>query len=218
MISQISPSIKFSFQKSFIRKCHQILCEGYIEAQKKNYSPDWDEDNFSALLVEHMRMLDFTKSQAISINPQSPIYSKAILEGTTKAKRASVIDMKFSTWSKKVEFIYFMEAKNLSEEDWKKRDGKKIVAKHYQNRYITTGVDNFLKGKYSNGCLVGYVVQGGAEKIIEKINNIMLCSKPSREREILCRMSSNQLISKYQSILPKKDTAVVLDHILLSFN
>lgn len=96
---------------------------------------------------------------------QSPI-------DTNNPKKLPRIDINIVSWSfqKDIELEYFFEAKNLSEKNWYKKSGAKVDASSYQRRYIQTGIENFRTGRYYNGSLVGYILEGEIEPILDKLN------------------------------------------------
>lgn len=167
----LSKNIAKAFKNSFIQMCLEIIIEGYNETIKPGeYNTDWEEDNLTAQLILQMEKLRVVRKNQISINAQSPIYSTEMKSEGVSSKRAPVIDLKLSTWDSDIEHQYFFEAKNLSERNWTKANGASVSATYYINRYIDTGIKNFISGRYSNGSIIGYVVQGKTESILNKIN------------------------------------------------
>lgn len=171
MAGTLSTHIKSAFKKSFVQLCLEALVNGYNETIKSGqYGCDWEEDNLSAQLIHQMKKLSLVRDNQISINPQSPLYSTSMITTGVSAKTAPVIDMKLSTWESHIEHEYYFEAKNLSETNWTKSNKAKVSATYYLDRYINTGIANFMNGKYSNGSIIGYVVQGDTKSIIRKLN------------------------------------------------
>jgi hypothetical protein len=179
--------IKQKIRQGLINKCYSILLNGYNSMKNDSrYSLSWDEDNITALLIKYMKAVSLTQELNLSITPQAPIYTDEIFSGKEKAKQASVIDIRLSTWANSEEFEYFIEAKNLSEKSWTKDSGSPVNASYYKKRYIETGIDNFVSMTYPDGCLAGYIVQGNLESIVEEINSILVSSIPTRSSEIIC--------------------------------
>ena len=85
-----------------------------------------------------------------------------------------------------MEYQYFFEAKNLKEE-----------SSALKRRYIDTGIKNFNSKKYTNGCLVGYLMSGDVELTIGGINSLLL--KDNREKETLSKEYCKYHDSYYES-------------------
>jgi hypothetical protein len=153
------------------KRCLTLLCEGYNEVvSMKKISVDWEEEDISMELILCLEGNQNRKTWNISINPEHRLYSRH----TVSAKKAPRIDFSFSCWMPQ-EYKYFAEAKILIETDVHKTGRKsKTTAKSLLKRYIKTGIDSYLSGKYPvNGCLVGYVLQGKIENIIDCLNRYL---------------------------------------------
>ena len=99
-------------------------------------------------------------------------------------KKAPRIDIRMANWSSSHKLLYYLEAKNLCQNDWQKTKSTTVKASYYRARYIDTGIDNFATERYPEGCLVGYVLEGEVELIIEGINNL-LAKHRNRPSEII---------------------------------
>ncbi len=163
------------FKNRFRHLCLQALQLGYekmlADGQFKVF---WEEDNLTAHLVEKIEGTGFLEESHIFINHQSPIYGHEIIYEGMSAKNAPIVDFKFSKWYPGNTGLHFYaEAKNLSENNWDKPNGASVDASYYRARYIDTGIENFLSGRYPEGCLVGYIVQGKQEQVISGINRLI---------------------------------------------
>lgn len=149
-----------------------------------------EEEELSAELIKHLENHPFSKDHSISVIPEARYYDRDIYNHIKKPKEAVKPDIILIIWSQSwhgnKQIKYCIEAKNLSESNWNKSKSKTLVnAKKQKERYIETGIDNFVLERYPNGCLAGYIVQGNPDKIVNDINNILSNSNPSRKSEIL---------------------------------
>jgi hypothetical protein len=203
----MSGNFNFIFVNSTLqtleKRCLILLSEGYAVAKShENISIDWEEEDISKELIQSLESNKNRKKWKITIMPEYRIYKKDGLP----AKQAPRIDFRFSSWMPE-EWDYFVEAKNLIDIDSHKFGRKsKIPAKKLHKRYIETGIDNYISGHYpSNGCLIGYVLQGEIENIVTRLNKYLcdsnrvaeVLSPKSFELENLdyCYISTHNLLS-----------------------
>ena len=164
------------FKKRFEGICHQLLIEGYqIIRANRSCSNKWDEENISAHFIDNMENNPIAIDNKIDIRPEIRVYTNAIINQGVKAKTASRIDIYFfrTTWSNpKQEEGYAVEAKNISQNSWKKNKADKnpVNVSQQKTEYITKGIDDFIQGNYPQGCMIAYVVQGNISNIITDIN------------------------------------------------
>ena len=168
------------------KRCLILLCEGY-NAVKSNseVSIDWNEEDISKELIQCLKSNSKRVEWKIRIEPEHRIYE----DDGIAANKSPRIDFCFSTWTE-AEWDFFAEAKNLVEVDTPKinKKGKKgntiiVSAKHLHNRYISTGIDNYVSGRYpSNGCLIGYILQGNLDRVVSIINECLNDSSRANEK------------------------------------
>lgn len=214
----LSSHIKIEFKRALTDRCAQVLVKGYqsmIDANQYNLS--WEEEQFSAHLISHMENLTEANQYRMDIIPEPRLYGQEVIEGKRAPKKSPKADIRIciwsnNTWSAPVKFVYIIEAKNLSEQDWKKQSGSKVIAKAQKKRYIETGIDHFISGHYPEGCLVGYVVQGDSDKIVLGINDILKHASPSRGSEIL---KDKEVIYTYANRYRSMHSNGILQHFLL---
>jgi len=136
------------------------------------FDPSWKENKFTQTLVSHIKGSELSKKWELSAVRESYLDELSTEDDPDKAPR---IDLQFSNWTNHVNFEYFVEFKNLSENDWIKSTGAKVKANALIKRYVTTGIKHFASGYYpQNGCLCGYVTQGDTEGIVSKLNAILI--------------------------------------------
>lgn len=184
-----------SFKQEFEWRCLNLLIDAYEFVKLDNsIDIDCEEEYVSAVLFNYIDNCEQAITWKIDITPEYRLYKDDILRKKRPAKEAPRIDFRLCGWATNFKLIYFVEAKNLVEMDSCKSNRKsKISAKKLHLRYIKTGIDNYLSGKYPmNGCLIGYILQGRTENIVSMLN-VYLCNI-DRESEIL---QSQSLDLKY---------------------
>lgn len=218
MSGKLKSSIIQDFESSFVQNCLILWGEAFacIKANK-TVTIDWEEENISALFFDYIDKSEHAIALNINIADEHRLYYNSILSGVKSAKSASRIDFRLTTncteQLKRIEF--FIEAKNLIENDCFKAGIKtKVSARKLHERYIKTGIDNFISSKYpSNGCLVGYILQGDQEEIVLMVNLCMreLC----RAKENLLRINAN--IPALNYVFCSTHGSLQLKHYFLKF-
>lgn len=180
-----------------------------------HYELKWEEEQLSAHLISHMENLSETSHYRMDIIPEPRLYDQAVIEGNKPPKKSPRADIRicmWSTWGTPDRFEYIVEAKNLSEQDWTKESGSKVIAKAQKKRYIETGIDHFIQGHYPKGCLAAYVVQGNPDRIVTDINKILEAQSPSRKKEIL---QDKKDIYSYPHCYKSEHSIGILQHFIL---
>lgn len=194
------------------RRCLTLLSEGYYATKSNgNISIDWEEEDISKELLLSLSANKKRQEWQIDIIPEYRVYKN---DGIA-AKSASRIDFRFSGWTIN-QWEYFAEAKNLIEDDSSKIGRKtKISATALHKRYVETGIDGYVLEKYpSNGCLIGYILQGTTQTIVSFINNYLCIS--GRTSEILepqC-FDLDRLKSCYIS---KHNNTLAIKHLMMDY-
>lgn len=168
------------------------------------YSVSWIEEQLTANLVRHMTKLEITNAYKMDITVEPRQYNEEIEKGKQDPKTAPRLDIRMcmwyeGAWSINEKFVYTIEAKNISENDWVKETGANVRAIDSQKRYISTGIDHFISGHYKNGCLAGYVVNGDASQVAIKINELLTGNNPSRQSEVLTQINDSPYPNCYLS-------------------
>lgn len=171
--------------KEFRDECIQMMIDAHTAATQMNvFNYEWEEDSISAHLIhDHLRKLPGKATWSINFGPK--IITQSIADGSTSAKKAREPDIKFErqySLRSPSRFEFHIEAKNLSENDWKKQDGTVVSANYYQKRYISTGIANICAGHYNDSCLAAYVVQGDSLKIVGQLNGRLQNANRSDEQ------------------------------------
>lgn len=212
--SDVIPNVDSTFEKA----CLYLLTESFKRMKDEGfYVLAWKETCFSASLIGYMRKIRKEWDWALRIDPESHLYHQRICESLEDPDTAKRIDLKISGNWVYEDIYYGIEAKILVEKNWKKRDAGKLC-----KRYIDTGIDNFVKGHYSDkvplGCITGYIVQGDAANIATKINDLLIgCG---RKKEVmgdlqLFNKCSNCYRSRHKRITNNEE--IKLRHLFLTF-
>ena len=162
-------------------RCFTLLIEGYnVVKSTKNITIDWNEEDISKELILSLQTNKNRKDWNIRVEAEHRLYKN---DGVP-ANKSPRIDFCFSALSVATEWEFFAEAKNLIENDSSKTGRKtKISATSLHKRYIETGINNYVSGKYpSNGCLLGYTLQGTITNIIVSINELLSNNKRQSEQ------------------------------------
>lgn len=216
MIGSLNPMYVNSTLHVLEKRCFILLCEGYNTIKSSGHvSVDWVEEDISKELINSLQTNKNRIAWKIRVEPEHRLYK----EDNLSASKSPRIDFCFSTWTD-IEWEFFAEAKILVESNCEtNRIGKNgkisINANSLYKRYIETGIDNYLSGKYpSNGCLIGYVLQGNTDSIISALN---LClSNSNRETEKL-KQQSFEFIDFNSSYISSHNTFPLMKHLMFDF-
>lgn len=219
MNGNFNPIYINSTQQVLEQRCLRLLCEGYhLLKSADQITIDMEEEAISKELILSLKTSKTRAKWEISIFPEYRIYKN----DNVAAKEAPRIDFKFSCWTSSNEWEYYAEAKNLIEINTPKvkKKGKKdntitINAKYLHRRYVETGIDNYVSRNYpSNGCLIGYVLQGKVENIVSLINENL--HNLNRSNEILEKQLTvlDELKSCYTSV---HNNSFTIKHLMFDF-
>lgn len=182
----LSRSITEKFINGFEQKCFQLIIEAYqTSIKEKVIQLDWNENDISSELYKLIKGNPLRIKWKFSSNVESPI-PKNIPKVKGFSNEFYRIDFRLTTISKNYEYEYFLEAKNLKEND-----------SALKRRYIHTGIDNFILKKYTNGSLIGYLLEGNLDETIKGINSLL--KKDKRNTEVLQSVPSKLHKNYYES-------------------
>lgn len=207
MNGKINNNIKEIFYNNLCNQCIEILIEAYkLSQQHSIYSDDWEEDDFTALLVdEYMEKVPLKYKECWFVAPQRPFYSEIHLKGEEQSKKAPRPDIRFEKYifSNPIPFKYTIEAKIL-----------KSNSSRLKRRYITTGIDNFKTKRYPEGCLAGYIIKCKTRDCVVGINKLLLNDK--RDQELLMH---SKLIDGFEDSYNSSHNngSFTLKHVFLEF-
>jgi hypothetical protein len=213
LTSNIISKIKNEFKKN----CVQLLYESYASAlgSQKDFR-EKTENEVTVMLIGFMKQNPKSNLLRIDITREFYLDSEETYAGEVNPDASPRIDIRFMNWTNPDKTEYFIESKNVCETNWVKSEtGATIDAHKLHKRYIDTGIQNFINGRYPMGCIVGYVMQGDPDKIVDKINLILLKSK--RELEQLSPIAGEELKKEFLSKHANSSIAD-LHHYFLCFN
>lgn len=183
MGGQVNSKIRAIFFIKFEKTCMQVLVEAYRAIIELNqYNLDWDEEQFSQELVRFMKKSKLRIEYKLTIGVERKLSNEDKLPiNDNNPKKLPRIDINIASWNfqKDSEWEYFFEAKNLYENDYRKK-----IASAYINRYIDTGIENFRIKRYYNGSLIGYILEGDMTRIIDKLNIQLKKDRKNKNRTL----------------------------------
>lgn len=185
MNGKLDQDIINQFKVKFESNCICLLLEAYISLRNSTGKvSENSENNITAQLFGFMKKNKLRLDLQISLTREGYLDSDETYDGLQDADKSPRIDIKYSTWNSTIENEYYMEAKNLAEKNWVKGSTGALVDAHkLRKRYIETGITNFTDSRYPNGCLLGYILEGKGQKIVDLLNKILIAE--NRAKEIL---------------------------------
>ncbi len=183
---ELTPVIYKKFRDAFEQKCFQLMIDAYqISLRERVIQLDWNENDISSELHRHIKENPLRIKWRISSNVEADI-PKDVPKMKGFADKFPRIDFRLTSFITTYEYEYFFEAKNLKENN-----------SSLKRRYIDTGIDNFVSGKYANGCLIGYLLEGKIKETIKGINRLL--EKDKRNTEIIILKDNKFFKSYYES-------------------
>ena len=213
------PGIVDQFRSAYEKNCLGLLIDGYRKLLASGtLDIDWEEEKITMELARYMKVSNLERDLRIHIVAEPRLYTDATYASDRLPKEAPKIDLQLLNWSSPYELTYNIEAKNLAENDWIKSVGSSVSSSYLTARYIETGIGNFINERYANGCLAGYVLNGEAGNVVDKLNGLLAKRKRTFED-----LSMSEAIEGYtfcyQSLHQRSTTGdhFRLPHIILSF-
>lgn len=216
MIGSLDIGIVAPIKNRFEQQCICLLewaCKKL--KSEKIVDGDWGEENISANIYAYINQSQDAIAADIFVESEHSFYSLDILNNKKMAKSASRIDLVFQhNWEGK-RICYYVEAKNVIEYNYTKAKNKRQTkSSKVLKRYVETGMDHYLSAYYPMGCLLGYVLNGTIEGVIDGINSILV--NDGRNSEVLQYISGVEPWKNYQSYhsgLPSP-----ISHFFFNFN
>ncbi|MBN2088039.1 hypothetical protein JW964_00410 [candidate division KSB1 bacterium] len=189
------------FRNAFEQKCFRLIIGAYQSSlAEKIIQLDWNENDISSELHRHIKKNPLRSKWKISTNPEAEI-PKDITKVKGFADKFPRIDFRLTSFISTYEYEYFFEAKNLKQND-----------SELKRRYINTGIDNFVSQKYTNGSLIGYLLEGKTDETVKGINSLL--EKDERNTEILILRSNKLLKTYFES---NHSNIGILKHLIFDF-
>ncbi len=127
MNGHINAQLRNSFTESFERVCHTVLISGYNMAlDDDKYDIDWKENSFTNYLASFMRKHEYVEQYYIFIKVQIQKDNNNLPIDEDDPDKQPIIDLWLANWNHIGKNEYFIEAKNLSENDWQKKSGSTV--------------------------------------------------------------------------------------------
>jgi len=219
MINKLNAIYYKSASKNFEILCISLLVDAYKSALKdKLFDVDWKENSFTKYLVSFIHTNPVTAKNKLFVKLQpEPENDNLPIEGTKDdPDRQPRIDIWYGSYGK-TRNEYYIEAKNICNNDWKKGNGSKVSASKLKRRYIITGIENFVTGRYPKGCLVGYVINSNTVDCVNGINKLL--KKDNRQNETLVKYTILKgFENSFTSTHSQKMETILLKHIFLEFS
>lgn len=211
----IDASVVCRIKPLFEQRCVALLRWAAITLKStKAITVDWDEENITANIYELIRNSQDAHDHNIIPEYDYPVFNQDILNNKKSAKTTPRIDLVFQhNWNGQ-HHSFYVEAKNLIENDVLKTGRKrKTKASALLNRYIKTGIDHYVNAYYPQGCMLGYVLNGTITGVISSLNKIL--TDKGRPTEALVNSSGSLPWICYQSNHAK---GLQITHYLFDFN
>lgn len=203
MVGQLNTSLVNVFKSEFENRCLRLIFQAYQSARSNmSVLSNFDEEDITEVLNcyldDNQQRIDWN----IFTNTENRLRDKKVTRVKGFAKKASRIDLRFATINSSIDYRYYMEAKNL------KHDSAKL-----KRRYIKTGIDNFIKKKYNDGFIAGYLLSGDIANNIDGLNKLLL--KDNRTTESIPLSPQNN--SGYNYYV-SDHTTIQIKHVFFDFN
>jgi hypothetical protein len=192
---RINPEHVKNAKAGFEYKCLFILIDAcYKMKSENNYDISWKENKITRVLTQYIKASKLSTKWRMDIVRE--YYLDNYQDEYTDPDETPRIDIRFTQWNGEALFEYFIEAKNLCENDWIKESGSKVSSSYLLKRYVSKGVLHFISGYYPpNCCLCGYIMEGNNNTIINKLNDI-LENKSLNQLQISRAINEHSMIYK----------------------
>ena len=218
MVNKVNARYYKLASKNFEILCISLLVDAYTSAcADKRYNLDWKENSFTKYLVSFIHSNPITTKNKLFVKLQpEPENDNFPVEGTKDdPDKQPRVDIWYGSWIK-TRNEYYIEAKNICNNDWEKSDGSKVSASKLKRRYISTGIENFITARYPKGCLVGYVINSNSIDCVNGINKLL--KKDNRQNENLVKYKIFEgFENSFNSTHFQKKETILLKHIFLEF-
>lgn len=205
---------------SFKMICLHLLELAYCEVLDDHIvTSEWTENAISEVLVSRFNANPETTSRYITAIVEKRLLNGSLFTAPLSVDDAPRIDILiggFTSAPDVVRIQYFIEAKNLYCQNFiKAGNTSPTPSTAYAKRYVTTGIDNILKGHYpSDTLLLGYVLNGTVLPAVDKINNQLV--KDARKGEVISTFKSPSF-SSFLFGASNHPNGLVLEHCFLQF-
>lgn len=170
--------------KKFVQRILKLTAEAYRLLEQQSVSRYWSEDTFRIKLVERIKYLIHEhRIMDMKVESPKPLYTEKMLKGLETPKKAVEPDIciGLADWLRFEDDFYFAwECKLVADITTLADKVLKDRHKHLNSEYVIEGMTRFLDEhwKYSSEVddagMLGFVLHGEANKIVEAINQTIL--------------------------------------------
>lgn len=213
-ISNYDNDIVFVLHHNFLKQCFELIGEGYDEYlldSEKVFSAD--ETIITAGICGHIDTIIKKQALPFDIITEYCIHSENIKRGKLSPKKAKRFDLRILSWDKNNKKLTFgVEAKLLVETNYNSKKIKNLINEYVENAGMGKFINKIYdESAYNYGLMLGYVLNGKTNNIVEEINIKISAIYSTREH---LTENENHYVSSYSDDgTPKK-----LYHIFLNFS
>lgn len=194
--------------------CFDLVEKGYnayLIDSEKVFSAD--ETIITAGICGHIESIIAKYRLPFDIVPEYFVYSEKIKKGKLMPKKAKRFDLRILTWNAKNETIKFgVEAKILADKNFKSKIALNLIKEYVQDAGMGKFINKIYdQSTYNDGFMLGYILNGGIENILRKINDRITITYSENEH---LTNNKKHFISSYLDNGKQK----ILYHILLDFS
>lgn len=176
-----------AYLNAFEADCIELIIHAYNTASaEKKYQKNWLENDFSELLCHYVNESQLSLEKGITCKTEKKLLTETENQMKGYADKLPRIDFGYFKIWKNQRFHCYMEAKRLKEKD-----------SNLKRAYIDEGMNRFISQKYPVGCMLGYLLEGKANKTIDGINKFL--EKDNRNAEILISKNHKLINAYYES-------------------
>ena len=161
----------------FLQEVLETTVTAYLMLKHESTTrSDWKEDTFTIQIVKYMKQFIRTGKTSLCAQVQQYIYTSEMMVGDESPEKAVKLDIKVwhRNWYNEDEIYFTWECKLIVD---KAREDKH---KRLVREYITNGIVRFLDANWryaqavNDAGILGYVLYGEVEQVVEAINQEML--------------------------------------------
>jgi hypothetical protein len=207
--STLDNEIVYSLYQNVKQDCIELIENGY-----ENYKSDSekifsaDETLITAGLYDHIDKIINEVDLPFIVVPEFHQYTREIKKGKINPNKAKRFDLLFTNFQYKPRLKFGIEAKLLLEQSTTTKNATTLINEYVEN----AGMGKFINRIYeSDGFMLGYILNGNTESIVEKIN--LKITNTYTENEQLIKHTKHY-VSSYAYCDVRKE----LYHIFLDFS
>ena len=147
------------FKKAFETKCVTLLVSAYHTSIVDHiYSPGWMENDFTSMLDEYIDKNPQRVKWKISCNVEHHLHKKGLKKKKGYANSEDRIDLRFTTFSSKDEYCFFVEAVDTTIQKINALLTKKKRESEMLNRQSHSLHDQYFESTHPNFGVISHFV------------------------------------------------------------